>query len=454
MQPPSLPSPAPVWRGRSRHGRTEILLGNGERMPIVLRPDGVPALLPWLWLDLELRDRGLQAGTLRAYAGVSCLLEDWFALRGVDCTARLRNQQSFEDWEVRDLRNHLHRLTPAGARVRRHAIAKRDRLVEEGRREVGEEPIRLLEGVVSQPVLKQRISVAAIYLRWLDDTLSRMIFPDHRKRAKAEHVLTHLAEGLCKLKVRALEVRREGLALDQQKLLLSAILPAPSNQPQTRPLFHESVRHRNFAFILLLASTGLRIGEALGLKMQDVVLQNDWLSVTVRRRPDDPEDPRPRRPQAKTLERTINLPHVAAVALLDWCDFHRKIEPLYGPKHGSPFVFLACNIHAAANFPATPLSLAGADKIFRDLRERLPPEAGHVTAHRLRHSWMDHLWTSLRAAGPQDPFVIDVINYAAGWRPGSRQAQAYSQRAQREAADGFAAIFQKQLVSLLEPDRE
>ncbi|SEH96281.1 hypothetical protein SAMN02799636_04652 [Methylobacterium sp. 275MFSha3.1] len=56
-------------------------------MPIVLRPDGVPALLPWLWLDLELRDRGLQAGTLRAYAGVSCLLEDWFALRGVDCTA-------------------------------------------------------------------------------------------------------------------------------------------------------------------------------------------------------------------------------------------------------------------------------------------------------------------------------------------------------------------------------
>lgn len=446
--------PTPPLPGRTRHRRADILLENGEHMPVVLRPDGVPALMPWLWIDLDLREKDLQAGTLGAYAAVSCILEDWFALRGIDCTERLGMQKPFEDREARDLRDHLRRLTPTGSRQRRHAIAKRDRLVAAGRREVGEEPIRLLPDIVSQPVLNQRICVAASYLRWLDDTLSRIVFPDPVRRRSIVHVLVDFAERLERHRVRAREVRREGLSLDQQKLLLAAILPTTPPLPAGRSAFRQDVRHRNFALILLLASTGLRIGEALGLKLGDVLVEGDQVRIRVRRRPDDHQDPRRRRPQAKTLERTLTLPHVAAMALLDWRDVHRVDGDRFGDAQASPFLFLAAIPRNEADRRPRPLTLGGADKIFRQLRDELPPEAGHVTAHRLRHSWMDHLWSRLRAKGPQDPFVLDVINYAAGWRPGSRQAEAYAQRAVREAADDFAAIFQKDLVSLLDADHE
>jgi integrase len=427
--------------------RVKVLVDDDRRHhPIVLRPDGVPALLPCLWIDGELRGRNRQVSTIRSYAGTLCLSENWFALHGLDPVGILREQVPFEDWHVDNLRDYLHLLTPTGKAIRSYAIAKEKALVEAGRRKPGEGPIRLLPDVVSLPVLNTRLLVVATYLRWLNRKLTALLFPSLASRRTAVPVLAHFADSLAARRVKTTERRREGLSERTAMRLLAAILPSVDHSSGTACVFGHDVRHRNFALMLLLASTGLRMGEALGLKLCDLTLDGAELRVSVVRRPDDPDEERRVPPQTKTQERTLPLPTIAAVAILDWIDVHRTDSGRFGDATGNHFLFLARLPKGNEKRRADALSLGGADKIFRTLRERLGSSVEHLTAHRLRHTWMDHVWSSLRAAGPQDPFVLDVINYAGGWRAGSRQAQAYARRAVREASDEFSRIFQDALT--------
>ncbi len=158
------------------------------------------------------------------------------------------------------------------------------------------------------------------------------------------------------------------------------------------------------------------------------------------RRPDDPDDRKRRKTQAKTEERTIALPPPVAAALSVWLFEHRVDAKRFGSAADCPFVFLAFD--ASAPKVARQLSRTGADKIFRTLRDHDDQFGPEVTAHRFRHSWVTKTWMKRLEDGAADPFFDDLIAYSLGWSEHSRQARAYSKVAIQEHAKKFTVAWQ------------
>jgi integrase len=68
--------------------------------------------------------------------------------------------------------------------------------------------------------------------------------------------------------------------------------------------FEPKVRFRNYLIIRLLLDLGIRRGELLGIRVEDCRLGSNG-TVTVHRRPDDPDDPRKVQPSSKTEARLL-----------------------------------------------------------------------------------------------------------------------------------------------------
>jgi integrase len=94
---------------------------------------------------------------------------------------------------------------------------------------------------------------------------------------------------------------REGLAEVEVIRLRAVIEPDHPENP-----FEPNVRFRNYLILRLLLDLGIRRGELLGIRVEDCRLGSTG-TVTVHRRPDDPDDPRTVQPFSKTDARILPL---------------------------------------------------------------------------------------------------------------------------------------------------
>ncbi|WGU38234.1 tyrosine-type recombinase/integrase [Phenylobacterium sp. NIBR 498073] len=94
---------------------------------------------------------------------------------------------------------------------------------------------------------------------------------------------------------------RQGLDDAERRALLDAIDPGS----EANPWKEAAVRQRNLLMIMLLLQLGLRRGELLALRVEDIDLQRG--QVRLIRRPDDKRDSRKRQPVLKTQGRLLDL---------------------------------------------------------------------------------------------------------------------------------------------------
>ena len=176
----------------------------------------------------------------------------------------------------------------------------------------------------------------------------------------------------------------------------------------------DAIRQRNWALVTLLATTGMRQGEARQLTPDDVDLRGN--RIRVRRRPDDPEARRIHEPNANTASRDIPISsHVADV--LEGYLLGANSDAV--ERSGSKFFFVT----QANSSTGHPISSKLVGRVVRALGDHLGvPE---LTPHELRHAWTQALteWAVRSRVGAGE--FNRLANYLGGWSQASRQRSEY-----------------------------
>lgn len=194
--------------------------------------------------------------------------------------------------------------------------------------------------------------------------------------------------------------------------LLGCIAPEASDNP------FKGSRRRNSLMIWIFNDTGMRKGALAKLKLADVV--EDWETPRLRinRTPNDPDDPRKRRPSQKTNAGTVPISHELMAALRYYRD---HIRAHYPAAQQHDFLFVS----EKGKTKGQPLTIRGIDYLFAVLSESL---GFHVTAHILRHKWNDLFSEKGKALGIDPAVLEDVRKVAMTWSENSTMGSVYNKK--------------------------
>lgn len=404
----------------------------GERFPMLLeRTSGMPLFNPTVYLVSMRRAKGLAEATMERDARAIIFLYCWGAKNGVDVEKRFRDADFLslhevdslvqESWtrldQVLDAEHHGEAPAPkpskklAGLSLYRRA----------GKRGPAQ--------TVSADTAGVRLIYVRDYLDWLAlQRLGRLnkrsgdfSALDSARLQMKEAITARIPSGSKRIFENA-DGQRMGLDLAAQSRLLEVVDPkSPEN-----PWRDSHTRERNRLFILTLLLLGVRRGEALGLRIGDIDLQQR--SVTIHRTPEDEQDPRARKPQAKTRGRLLGLSPDLARLIRDYIVKYRSRLP--GARR-HPFLFVE-------GTTGRPLSLDGAGGIFKTLKKGSTGLPHDLSAHVLRHTWNDRFSEMADENIRRGLWTVEdekkARNEAMGWTPNSRMAEVYSRRHTRKKA--------------------
>jgi len=365
-----------------------LVRSDGERLPVLLdRVTGQPLFDPTVYVVSQLRGRA--ANTIHQRLAALQVLFRFCAARGVNLARRVETGQLFAAYELDAL------VAMASAQA-----------------EVGPRRNRFRKRGLSRETSANRLRACRSYLSWLMNRRLHQLAhsgADYSAYQIArDRTLSDFAARLPS--VRLNNAKPRGLTAQQRGALLEIVAPAS----QKNPWLGNSAQVRNFLIVRLLYDLGLRRGELLALRLEDVNVRECRISIL--RRPDDVRDPRRRQPVAKTEERILEISNELAGAISNYVVQIRSAVPA-ARRHGYVFV----DVHRGA-----PLTVSALDKLFNNLRSlsELPDD---LTSHVLRHDWNDRfsLLMDQKRVKPADE--LRLRKYLQGWRwDGS--AQRYNRR--------------------------
>ncbi len=155
-------------------------------------------------------------------------------------------------------------------------------------------------------------------------------------------------------------------------------VPRPLSEEQVERLFESLRSLRDQAMVLLMLHGGLRPGEVLNLRLDDV--QYGRRRVIVRWRDDHPKGVRTK----SRTERVVDLHEPEALAALSAYVMH--VRPA---DADTPFVFL---VGGRGKRRSDPLSYAALVKLFARACERAGIRTSWLTPHALRHTHATRMW--------------------------------------------------------------
>jgi integrase len=216
----------------------------------------------------------------------------------------------------------------------------------------------------------------------------------------------------------------------QVERVLSVVGPARDSQGRcmvplsfgdTNPYRPQS-QLRNWLMFAIALQCGLRRGELLKVRLDDIPKPNDP-GLKVRRRPHDRSDTRRYRPRVKTSERVIPISAEIRVGLRAYLS---APPPMGRPSGRTPYLFVSKDGH--------PLSIPAADEI--------PKIACHqadvpgFSWHSLRHTWAEAVADELLTQFPEDQ-ALAFIRELGGWKRNSNVPMHYIQDAIAKRANEY-----------------
>ena len=415
-----------------------IIFQSGERFPVLLqRENGMPMLAPTVYLTSIPRMRGNQTATLTTRLGAIRFLYLWGLQRGIDIEARFRDKDFLRSNEVEDFV--LSAFYPIETLLPYQEVAKNS---------VGKLAFLHTASGNNQNGWKQldvhtvavRIYYASQYLDWLSERVLTELPSGSAEHARLQDARVRM--------MKALEARtpsepeyapkfnKMGIDEKTERVLLNAIgFDSPNN-----PWSDERVKSRNEALIKLLLLTGMRRGEALGLRVSDLDLEAK--SITIHRTPNDPDDPRRNKPQTKTRARVLLMDADLVAPIRKYIlSFRHKGLPA---ARRTPFLFVGVKT-------GKPLSISALNRIFETLREKVPGLPDDFSAHILRHTWNDRFSKKAdqkRQAGIWDDAMETTRrNELMGWVPHSEMAGHYTHRHTSESANEVLLEMQNEILN-------
>jgi integrase len=396
-------------------------LSTGERFPVLkYRDTGQPLFLPTVFTVSALRSVGRSVKTIEGYLRAISLLYRWCIGRNEELERRFARGDYLSRSEIEDL---------ASALSCSERVTDRDQAVCVAASRVNLAGRPQLERVVrveaSDATRAVRMARVRYYLDWLSVwSFSSALSISAQRAEDIEVARQRMLDGL---RVRAPSQRRglrqpkKGLDKTQQELIRRCFLPTSPNNPWR--LNH--VRSRNQLIYLCLFETGMRSGELLGLKLDDIDLRTQ--KIRIHRRADDLDDPRVDQPNAKTRPRELPISDCLADLFLAYISNDRR--SLAGAKK-HPFVFVT---HKSGGALGQPLSIEGFKKVFKTVA--MKSGVAGFSAHVLRHTWNDRFSELTDATATiSEAREQQIRSYLQGWSPTSGTASTYTRRHTEAAA--------------------
>lgn len=286
--------------------RVKLLkLTTGERFPLLLGEEGEPLFAPTVYALTELRARNQASNTISAVLRAIQVLYLFLGKQGIDLSLRLSSGQLLSLGEVEDLVRSTRLPVKHLEAMQADSIGNND---QRGVLSLEKVRMRLCTGELDEvdpAFAATRIRYIRNYLEWLVTDLQARRALDERVletlNASLQRVVSALTARIPKGGSKAAIQLREGLSPEMVSELLRVVSP----QSPDNPWKGEYSRHRNELIVHWLYYLGLRRGELLGIRVQDIDFRKG--TVAIHRRADDAVDPRINQPQSKTKTREIPL---------------------------------------------------------------------------------------------------------------------------------------------------
>lgn len=412
-----------------------ILLDTGERLPLLIeRATGIPLFEPTVFTVSQLRARNLATNTIIQAMRAIVVLHTMLAKNDIDLNRRLDEGKILSQGEIDELvgmaKKELASFTDLGKEEDRRDQPRKVLSLEQAR-------LSLTRNQAPNEVNSDTTAIRLLYIReylnWrIDERLLRTT-TSHKHRATLAELKVIVDEAISQRtpisRGRCHQEERLGLDGDERALLLEITdLQHPDN-----PWSSSHAKERNALIVRLGLGLGLRRGELLGLRIQDISALHE--EVFVARRPDDKTDPRLDQPNAKTRERTIVLTSSLAEQIRTYVQGLRREQ---GDARKHPFLLVASGT-------GKPLSISGFNKIFRPLQQA-SPQLRHVISHLLRHTFNDDMSDELEAAGESGPAVWKSLLRLNGWSETSQMPARYTKRSTARKANAAHRTLQEKLI--------
>ena len=387
---------------------------------------------PTIFAVTEVRGKNRAANTIGIVLRSVMAFHLFLEARGIDLDDRLASGDLFSLGEVEDL-----------ARLCRRPIVELAHMSQSSRGVVSNvlslETVRMKSRTKSSvelapDVAATRLRYIRMFINWIaNERLSRPGLPprvvsrlSNRARFVAEAIDARIPHGPSR---NALG-QREGLPDETVAELLRVVDPhSPGN-----PWRDQHTRYRNALLVHWLLYLGLRIGEALGVRVNDIVAYRN--EVTIHRRADDRDDPRHYQPQTKTRARVLPVSDTLLAETQAYV-MNQRGALLHAKKHAFLFV---------ASRTGRPMTLTAAWTVFKKLRERCPSLPPRLSGHVLRHTWNDAFSRKMDDEGVTPDNERQARSYLMGWSATSDTAAVYTRRYVRNKAKEVSLRLQAKLV--------
>ncbi len=408
---------------------------SGERFPLLLGADGLPLFEPTVYALTELRARNQATNTICSALRAVQVFYLFLGIHGIDLSTRLASTQLLSINEVEDLsrscRLPVERLVTmlpdSDAKVQSPKVisleSARMRLSGDAQDEV--EPafagnrMRCMRGYVNWLVLDR------LAKHGLDKELANSL------NVSLQRVLSCITARISKGGGRGGINQREGLAPESAAELLRVVSPESLDNPWR----DEYVRHRNALIVHWLYYLGMRRGELLGVRVNDVDFRKG--TVTIHRRADDAKDTRTNQPQSKTKPR--ELPLSDGLKAMTYAYVMNYRSTLEGAKKHD---FLFC-----ADATGQPMSLPALNKIFKVLRVKCTGLPDALCPHVMRHTWNDRFSEVMDKQQTPEESEKKLRSYLMGWSETSGTAAIYTRRHTRKKAQKVSLAMQEQIIN-------
>jgi len=371
----------------------------GERFALLVDEEGMPLFYPTLYVSVHMRARSLALNTIQNALNAIKALYAWQSYYNIDYELRFVRGLLLQSHEIHSLRDFMQRPLSSESNEKIISISR--------------------PKSVSAANQYSRLSVIAEYLGFLAIQL-------HPPTAESG---TKIAAMVAQIKANRPIISSKSNSDRDEKhlddLVLDALEMALQPGSSNNPAHDHSIQIRNALIFTLLRSTGLRRGELLNLKVEDINFSNNTLRVV--RRPDTKGDSRVYQPVAKTRERTFPLMPELIEKIHEYVIKHRKKIP-HAKKHGYIFV-----THKTGKSQGEPLSNAWFGKFMGELKI-IVEGASLIHAHSLRHHW-NYSFSRMCEKQSFSPEREEKIrSYLMGWSETSGTASTYNRRHVKEQA--------------------
>ncbi|HFG1810876.1 TPA: tyrosine-type recombinase/integrase [Vibrio cholerae] len=346
----------------------------GEQIPMMLDDSGMPVVLP---NEFILARRSLSTNTLVRNLRELSVLYRWLDKSNCDLSTKLMAQNSFNEAELRGGLVEALRIDQANGRI----------------------------NVVAPNTFNQRLTTIRQFISWCMDVLISQLplsSLDYERLRERKLFFLKMLDGSFMSATPMKKSLRKGLNELEVDFLLAVLHPDAEQGFGRDP----AVKFRNYVSVGLMLFCGLRPGELLSLRVEDVQV-GAISAIQVERRPSDPLDVRRPRPQIKRNGRLIPIEsRQFAFALNEYIVTWREVLESKN-NYESDYLILSDE--------GAPLSQSSITQFFQLLRtqyvDRLPE---NLTAKSLRHTFSSRLERVLRASGVDEQRRREALAFLRG----------------------------------------